>query len=131
MARRLIITLKKNINERDVIYDCIYLPTSDVGDLLRDWLKYNGIKGTHLGPLKIVIRDWIFFDKFQDDFRRIKEFCPRVASFNDVWTIQDLNTKKMLHVSEKEDKAIKGLIGGILTNLDDLGDNFTSMDANN
>ena len=131
MAQRLLITFKKNICEHDVIYNCIYTPTSDVGDLLKDWLRYNGVTGAHVGPLKIIIRDWGFFDKFQDDFRRIKEFCPRVSSFNDVWTIQDLADKKIIHTSDKEDKAVKYLIGGIITNLDDFGDNFTSTDAKN
>jgi len=129
MSRLLLITLKKNINKRDVIFDCIYTPSSDVGDLLHDWLKYNATTGIHVGPLRIMVRDWLFFDKFQDDFSKIKDFCPRVSSFNDVWTIQDLGNLKIIHTSAKEEKLMKHLIGEIITNLDDLGDNFTSSDA--
>ena len=128
MSQNLLISLKKNICKRDIFFDCIYTERSDVGDLLSEWMRYSAINKIHIAPLKIMIRDWVFFDKFMDDFSRIKDFCPRVSSFNDVWIIQDLSNMKIIHISAKEDKYLKGLLGGIMSDLDDPG-SFTSRDA--
>ena len=103
MTQRLILTLRKNIVPRDVLFDCIYDEKADVGDLIRDWLRYNPITNAYRWPLYIAVRDWTIFDQFMSDFIRIKDTCPKLISFVDVWRIFDERTKKAVHVSARQE----------------------------
>ena len=118
MAQELLITLKKNINQFDSMYDCIYTERSDLGDLMNNWLRYNANNRSIVVPLKIRIRDWCIFDQFQADFVKIKDFCPQISSFNDVFMITDVVKKAVIHVSKKEENFLKSMLGGMFFSRD-------------
>jgi hypothetical protein len=117
MTQRLIITLRKNIIPKDTLFDCIYDERSDVGDLIRDWLRYNPLTDSYKWPLYVAVRDWDIFDQFMGDFIRIKDTCSSVACFEDVWRIFNEKEKKVIHVSAIQDALLKDASTDIIDDL--------------
>lgn len=108
MSQRLLITKKENVTEEDNFFDCIYTEESNHEKLLTDWCSYDPAIGTYLGPFKIVIRDYNFFDKFMEDFKKLKNFISALASLEDVWTISDERGK--IYQNENIEKMIQEIV---------------------
>lgn len=87
----------------DKVYDCIFTEKDCVEILLKNWIRLDMKKGSFLAPWKIRVRNWDFFDAFQEEFLKIKNYCPRMSSFGDIWEIRDSEPCQLIHLSIKED----------------------------
>lgn len=118
MSQRLLISAKKNVNlEKDHVYDCIYTEDSTHLNLIYEWCCYNDETGAFLGPWKIFIKDEELMDKFNEDFKKIQEYCYSLKSYDDVWGIYDKN-RNLIHLSESEDKKYLKIINCVINKLD-------------
>lgn len=95
MSQRLLICKKRNITDKDDMFDCIYTEKSTVEDLLSKWVCFDKKDGSYFGPWKIWIRDKCFFDQFLEDFNRLTKIIPAIKSLDDIWTVVEGN--KVVH----------------------------------
>lgn len=112
MSQRLLISLKKNIIDKDESFDAIYTENGNLNTLLYIWCAYNPSTGHYLGPWKIVIRDQDFFDQFMEDFSKLKQYIPRLSSLADCWAIYE--NGKIIYESEKETSFLDSIIDKII-----------------
>src|SRR5580692_10985112 len=87
MSQRCLVSLRKNVSDLDLYYDCIYDENGSLDILLKDWLAMEETGGFYLGPWKLNIRDKEIFPKFMEDFQKIKTYCPKFTSLKDCWAI--------------------------------------------
>lgn len=87
MSERCLISYRSNVTQADKFYDCVYDENGSLEILLKDWVNYDPKTGIYFGPWKLHIRDKELFKNFIKDFDLIKNYCPKLASLDDIWNI--------------------------------------------
>lgn len=111
MSQRLLITLKKNITDKDNYYDCIYTENSTLENLLKDWCYYDRETGIYFGPFKVTIRGREIFDQFMEDFGKLKKYIPTLQSLSDCWAVFEGDKE---YWNEKVSKQCWGAVEAVM-----------------
>lgn len=96
MVSSLYIARSNTIKEyQKELYEFIYTEKSTYKTLLK-WCDFNKENNTWKGPLSIYIHSFSFFDKFSEDFLKLRKYIPEIKSLKDMFII----------FSDKEDRCL-------------------------
>lgn len=115
MSQRLLISLEKNVTKEDQYFDAIYTEKGNLEILLSDWCNYDKKYGWYCGPWKITIRDRDFFDQFMEDFKKLKDYIPKLQKLSDCWAVYDENGDN--YTNEEINNFMKGIVNKIITDV--------------
>ncbi len=106
MSQKCLVSFRKHVTEEDGLYDCIYDENGCLVKLLEDWLCLSN--GSCIGPWKLNIRDKELFERFNEDFLKLKDFCSALSAYEDIWTIYIDGA--LVHQNERITERMMGLL---------------------